>query len=372
MGNKIKVLHVVVNMNRGGAETFIMNIYRQIDRSMIQFDFLTFNKGDFDSEISTFGGLIHRIPYITEIGPFDFRRQLINFFSEHKEYKIIHSHLDKMSGLVLKCANVSGVPIRIAHSHSTRSEGNYLVRLYKEYVGLYINSNATTFLACSREASRWLYGRNSSISIILRNGIKLSNFKFSEMDRKHIRNELGIDDKTILIGHVGRFSLPKNHQFLIKLIYDLKLQKQNVKLILIGKGKLLSGINEKVVKLNLVDDVIFLGLRADVEKVLCSLDIFVFPSLFEGFPVSLVEAEAVGLYCLVSNRITREICVDSHQTKFLDINETNQWIKEISSYRNQIFPESNNELRKLGYDIKEVCESLESLYNELYQKIPTR
>jgi len=162
MGTETRVLHAVVNMNRGGAETLIMNLYRRIDRKRLQFDFLTCREGVYDDEIRALGGVVHRVPWVTEAGPLGYARALDRFFAEHGHYRIVHAHMDRMSGWVLRAARRAGIPVRIAHSHNTKSEGNALIRLYKWASGRLIEANATDRFACSEAAAAWLFGGRAS------------------------------------------------------------------------------------------------------------------------------------------------------------------------------------------------------------------
>ncbi|MEH7385632.1 glycosyltransferase, partial [Bacillus sp. JJ1521] len=264
MGGPLRVLHVVVNMNRGGAETLIMNLYRNMDRSKVQFDFLTCKEGVFDKEILEIGGKIHRIPYISDVGHFGYVKALDQFFKEYNSYKIVHSHLDKMSGLVLRAASKAGIPVRIAHSHNTQSEGGVATKIYKSYSGKYINSHATNLFACSNAAAEWLFGQNSKEANILKNGIEYDKFLFSNDSRSDIRKEFNISDETLVLGHIGRFNHQKNHSFLIDVFSELNEKVQNSVLILVGDGVLRSRIEEKVRQLNLANKVLFLGVRQDI------------------------------------------------------------------------------------------------------------
>lgn len=167
MGSPLRILHVVVNMNRGGAETLLMNLYRNIDRTKIQFDFLTCKPGVFDDEIIELGGKIQRISYISDVGHFRYMKELETFFVNNNYYSIVHCHMDKMSGLVLKAANKAGVPTRISHSHNTQSEGSLVAKLYKWYAGQSIFLNSTNFFACSGEAAKWLFPKSVGKSILI-------------------------------------------------------------------------------------------------------------------------------------------------------------------------------------------------------------
>ena len=200
MNKLVKVLHCVVNMNRGGAETFIMNLYRNIDRSKIQFDFLTSIEGVYEEEIKQLGGKVYRIPYITQVGPFAYAKSLHNFFLAHPEYQIVHSHMDKMSGIVLREAKRANVKVRIAHSHSTKNEGNILEKMIKMYYGTYINSNSNVKFACSSDAAVFLYKKLSKNARIIKNGIDINKFIFSKNVRQKLETNLELIKILLLLG----------------------------------------------------------------------------------------------------------------------------------------------------------------------------
>lgn len=364
MGSPIRVLHVVVNMNRGGAETLIMNLYRNIDRSKVQFDFLTCKEGVFDSEIKAMGGQIYRIPYVSDVGHRGYVRELHQFFQRHSYYKIVHSHMDKISGLVLRAAKKAGILNRIAHSHSTKSEGGTLSKLYKWYVGQFIQGNATHFYACSRNAARWLYPSKKIVPILLKNGIEIRKFSFSNSTRKIIREELSISEQTFVIGHVGRFSYPKNHDYLIDVFAQFHRVRRESILLLVGEGPLRKDIENKVRKLSLENDVIFLGTRNDVNHILQAVDILAFPSRYEGFPVTLVEAQAAGLTCVISDRITPEVNLGIKLIHHLPLNNVKSWVSQLVERADKPFSREEYNLRLIEkeYDIRTTGSKLQSYY----------
>ncbi|MBP1949065.1 glycosyltransferase family 1 protein [Virgibacillus litoralis] len=364
MGSPLRVLHVVVNMNRGGAETLIMNLYRNIDRSKVQFDFLTCKEGVFDSEIIRMGGKIHRIPYVTEAGHKGFNRALNQFLKTHYEYKIVHSHMDKMSGFVLKAAKKANIPVRIAHSHNTESEGGITSRTYKWYAGSKINAHATHYYACSHAAARWLFKNKSEEAFILKNGIETEKFKFSQQNRNAIRRELNLDKGTLVIGNVGRMAPQKNQLQLLDIFAGLNKQIVNSVLLIAGEGPLKKEIEAKIEALNLSGKVKLLGVRDDIESILQAIDIFVFPSMHEGLPVTLVEAQGAGLPCLIADTITREVDMGSGLVEHLPLRDTDSWIKRIISLEKQIRPRiiDYHSLSKNGYDIKETAEQTQASY----------
>lgn len=365
MGDPLRVLHVVVNMNRGGAETLLMNLYRNIDRGKIQFDFLTSKPGVFDQEILEMGGRIHRIPYISEVGHFGYIKELDNFFKENNSYQIIHSHLDKMSGLVLRAAKKVRIPFRISHSHSTRSEGNFFIKGYKWFIGKYIKRNATNFLACSSESAKWLFQEKKAL--IIKNGIESEKFKFSPIKRHSIRQDFNIPEESVVFGHVGRFSTPKNHLFLLDVFKDLISLHPYSYLILIGDGPLESKVREKVLDYKLAEKVMFLGTRKDVDELLQAFDIFLFPSLYEGLPVALVEAQVSGLPSLVSDKITKEVDMGANLINFIPLSKE-KWIENAIHLikKNGFYRDYHLQaVLSKGFDIKETSTGLENFYLSL-------
>lgn len=363
----IRVLHVVVNMNRGGAETLIMNLYRNIDRSKIQFDFLTCKEGVFDEEIIQLGGRIHRVPYVSDIGHFKYIKELNHFFLTHNTYKIVHSHLDKMSGFVLTAAKKAGIGVRIAHSHNTKNEGGMLANIYKNYAGRFIPKSASHLLACSKSAAKWLFNNDVQDAVIVNNGIEHERFQYSSKVRQNKRSELGIDNNQFIIGHIGRFSHQKNHEFIIEVFYDYVKIDSNALLILVGDGYLLSSIQRKIEKYKLTEKVKLLGVRDDVEALYQTFDLFIFPSFHEGLPLTLIEAQGSGLTCLISEHITEEVDLGLNLVKRLSIENKDYWVKEIQKISNKTKKRqiSQRILKEKGYDIKETSKLIENYYLRL-------
>jgi glycosyltransferase involved in cell wall biosynthesis len=362
VGSPLRVLHVVVNMNRGGAETLLMNLYRNIDRSKIQFDFLTCKEGVFDEEILQLGGNVYRIPYITDVGHFKYRKNLEEFFNCHYEYKIVHSHLDKMSGLVLQAAKKRRVPVRISHSHNTSSEGSMAAKLYKWYIGQLINQNATNYYACSQVAGEWLF-KNRSVSI-LKNGIDIDQFRYTSEARKKAREELNLSENTIVLGHVGRFAHQKNHEFLIAVFAEFCKCDNDSILLLVGDGPLRKEVEKKVFDLKINKKVKFLGVRSDIPQILQALDLFIFPSLHEGLPVSLIEAQGAGLPCFISDQISTEVDMGMGLVEFLPLDNKNLWIEIIKKKLSITDSRGLNlePLKQRGYNIKDTASQLEKFY----------
>lgn len=300
----VRVLHVVTTMNRGGLETMLMNYYRHIDRQEVQFDFLEHRdaKSDYDQEILSLGGKIYRLP---KLNPFSisYYWKLNTFFREHQEYRIVHVHQDCLSSIVLKAAYQNHVPVRIAHSHSSSQDRN-LKYIFKRHYMKKIPKYATHLFACSKEAGDWMFlGKHYQI---VRNAIDTKKFLFNERQRAYMRKKLGISDSELVVGHVGRFSFPKNHNFLIDIFNEMQKINENSILLLVGAGELEHSIKEKVNKMGLSQKVKFLGKRSDVNNLMQAMDIFIFPSNYEGLPVTLVEAQAAGLPIIKSDRVSSQ------------------------------------------------------------------
>ncbi|WP_404445301.1 glycosyltransferase family 1 protein [Sutcliffiella horikoshii] len=368
MGSPIRVLHAVVNMNRGGAETLLMNLYRNIDRTKIQFDFLTCKEGVFDQEIQSLGGKVHRIPYITDVGQRGYTKALNQFFSSTKEYKIIHSHMDKMSGLVLKVAKEHNVPTRIAHSHNTSSEGNSIAKLYKWYVGKDILKFATHYMACSHKAAEWLFKNKIHQAQILKNGIEPENFKFSAFNRERIREEFQLKESDFVIGHIGRFNEQKNHNFLLDVFAKLSRVDKRAYLLLVGDGVLQEQLRKKVQRLKLEEKVIFAGVRSDIPHLLQGMDLFAFPSLHEGLPVTLIEAQSANVPCLISDVITEEVDMGLGLVEYLPIKKHHQWVEAISTKMSNSTDREmdfSKILSDKGYNIKNTASWTEGFYSAI-------
>lgn len=356
----IRVLHVVTHMNRGGLETMIMNYYRNIDRETVQFDFLVHreNKADYDEEIEQLGGRIYRI---SRLNPFSisYRKELNNFFKEHSEYQIVHVHQDCMSSIILKAAKKNGVKVRIAHSHSSSQDKNikYLIKLfYKRLIPQY----ATDLLACGEKAGKWMF--SGAKFQILNNAIEADRYVFNPKKREYMRESLGIKENELLIGHVGRFSPPKNHEFLIQIFNNI-VEKKNAKLLLIGDGDLRKEIENKVKQLGISDRVIFTGVRSDVFDLMQAMDVFVFPSLYEGLPVTMVEAQAAGLPCVISSNIPKETVIIPGLVDIVDLSDSfDNWGQHICQMVKTNRKDTSDKIIENGFDIKESAKWLEEFY----------
>jgi glycosyltransferase involved in cell wall biosynthesis len=348
-------------MNRGGAETLIMNLYRNIDRARVQYDFLTCAAGVFDAEIAALGGNVHRIPYITQVGLSGYVKELEAFFARHR-YGAVHSHMDKMSGLVLGAAQRAGIPMRIAHSHNTRSEGSGAVRLVKWYAGRKIERSATHLLACSAAAAEWLYKGRAKEAVVVNNGIDSEVFRFSPELRRSVRAQLGFTPDQHIIGHVGRFNHQKNHSFLLDIFAEIVKRRRDCALVLVGDGPLRAEIQAKAAKLKMEEQIKFLGIRADIPGLLQAFDVMVFPSLHEGLPVSLIEAQGSGLPCVLADTITREVDLGAGLVQFERLQSPPSLWAEKALQRRERAAGERDYVREKGFDIRGTADWLQNFY----------
>ena len=357
----IRILHVVTNMDRGGLETFLMNYYRNIDKNRIQFDFLVHRKerADYDDEIEELGGIIYRI---SRLNPFSFKyiQQLNSFFFEHPEYKIVHVHQDCMSSIILKSAMDHGIKVRIAHSHSSNQTVNWKYPI-KMYFRHYIPKYATHLAACSNAAGDWMF--NGKKYELVHNAIDTSLYAYSVAMRSAIRKELNLNNE-IVIGHVGRFAEVKNHAFLIDVFEEIR-KRVPAKLLLVGDGYLRPQIEKQIQNKGLRKDVIMVGVREDVYRYLQAMDVFIFPSLFEGLPVSLIEAQASGLPCIISERVS----IESSITKLVKQLDLAKGIKDWAGLAIELSKDERLntaiDVKKQGYDIKYNAVKLMNFYESL-------
>lgn len=379
----IRVLHIVGIMNMGGLENLIMNIYRNIDREKIQFDFLVTREeeGIFDEEIKSLGGKIYNIPHMSKVGYKKYTSILYNFFKKHSEYKIVHCHRDALCSIYLNQARKANIPIRIAHSHTmrlseTKDIKGTIITLIKKCCMPFIAKNTTHYFACSKDAGEWLFGKkvaNEKLQIV-NNGINVNKYIYDENISKKIRSELNISKETLLIGHVGRFDIAKNHNFLIDIINKLKIEMTDFKLCLVGEGRLKADIQEKIKRLNLQDNVIFLGIRNDINELMMAFDIFTFPSLFEGLGIVLIEAQATGLKSLTSDQVPKEADMNVGLLDFLSIDGIDHWIneiKEVSENKQKLREDrcsKQESIIKNGYDIFTTTSYIQDFYIESFNK----
>lgn len=365
----IRILQENVIMDPGGIESLLMNLYRHMDRDIIQFDFMLHrsNKGTYDDEIRKMGGKI----YITEpFNPFHhtkYMNSMEHVMREHLEYKIVHAH-SELNYWPLKVAKQLGIPVRISHSHNAKSTINlkYLFLCYEKAV---IKNVATDWFMCSSLAGEWSYGKKAMSEgkcVFLKNGIETQKYAYSETVRAEKRKELGIEGNFV-IGHIGRFMQQKNHTFLIDIFSAVKKMNPKAKLLLISEGRLMEEIRQKVVSLGLQNDVLFLGFRDDINELMQAMDVFVLPSLWEGLPFTLIEAQSSGLPCVISDVISDESIVTDLIKKESLKKSADEWARDIlNSYSGTIRKDTSVLVKKAGFDIETSAQWLQEFYLKRY------
>lgn len=357
----VRVLQIVTQMTRGGLETMLMNYYRHIDRSELQFDFLEHRdyEVDYDKEIRELGGIIYRLPRLNPISG-KYLHALDYFFTEHPEYHVVHAHLDCMSGIPLRYAKKHNVPVRIAHAHSTSETRNYKYPI-KLYYKRMIPAYATDLFACSDKAGKWMFGEREFS--VLNNAIDADAFAYDEIVRTEVRCENGIGPKELVVGHVGRFMPEKNHAFLLCIFQALEQVCSDVRLMLVGTGELQKEIRELCKSLQIENKVIFTGVRTDVNRLMQAMDVFVLPSLWEGLGIVAVEAQAAGLPCILSDRVPKECVRTDNLVSFYSLEDSlNCWVQEILRCSKRKRFDRSKEIQKNGFDIRENAGQLQEFY----------
>ena len=353
----VRVLHILTGLSNGGAESFIMNMYRNIDRSKVQFDFLLrSNENCFKDELEKMGSRV----YTTASFPRHFIRnalQTSRFFKEH-HFDIVHVHANALLyTYALSCAKKNGVKCRIIHSHSSAIVYAQLLPIHN--ANKYrIQKLATDFFACSDVAGKWMFpGRYT----LVRNAIDLPAFAFCEQKRVQFRERLGIKSDEFVLGHVGRFAETKNHVFLVDVFYELLKYRKNSKLVLVGEGELMPKIKERVQQLDLSDQVVFLGARKDVADIINAFDVFVFPSIYEGLGIVIIEAQANGVPAICSDAVPDQAIIGSAVTKLSLASGAKVWADYILNTELQRV-QLMDRLQAAGYDVRAEAKKLQEYY----------
>lgn len=355
----VRILHVVAYMDRGGLETMIMNCYRHIDRNAVQFDFLVHRsfRAAFDDEIEAMGGIIYRIPRLNPFSP-SYKKALLDFFRSHPEYRIVHSHIDCMSSIPLAAAQKCGIPVRIAHSHNSNQDKDWRYPIKMFYMKK-IPRIATDLFACSESAGTFMF--SGSPFTVIRNGIETEKFAFDQTLRDEVRRELGLKN-CLTLGHVGRFMPQKNHGFLLEIFAAVRRRNPDSVLLLVGEGPYEEQVREKVKSMGLTDNVRFLGVRSDVERILQAMDVFVMPSLYEGLSIATVEAQTSGAYCVFSDGIS-EACKLTERVVFLPLdNNCEKWADIIIAGAAFERRDQSQQVACGGFDIQSTADYLQERY----------
>lgn len=362
-----RILHVFGKLDRGGAETMIMNLYRKIDRNNLQFDFVVHTEevGDYESEILKYGGAIYRVPSYRGNNHFQYVQAWKQLLDEHPEFEIVHGHVRSTAAIYLYMAKHRG-KITISHSHSTTS-GNGFSAQIKNILQLPIRYIADYMVAPSEAAAIWLFGKNvvnKSNFFVLKNSIDAKLYTYNESTRLRIREQLNIENKFV-IGHVGRFHQLKNHEFLIDIFYEILKKNKDSVLMLIGDGELYSIIKNKVSLLGIKDQVLFLGKKENVYDYYQAMDMFVFPSYYEGLGLVVIEAQAAGLKSIVSSRIPKEAYLSELVVPLsLDLS-VESWSEAILNNKDYLRLNTFKNIEEQDYDIDSNVDFIQTFYLKL-------
>lgn len=360
-----KILVYGLTDTKGGVESFLINYYKNFDRERVQLDFISNTETTvYEEEIRDIGGKIYRVCSKLK-NPIKFKRDMDNIFKMNiGVYDAIWVNLCSLANIdYLIYAKRYGIKIRIVHSHNSSNMSGVIKNLFHKINRMRIGNIATHYWACSNEAAKWFYKNDilgNSKFLVVNNAIEVNKFSYDNKIRDEYRTVFGLDGKFVL-GAVGRFHFQKNHEFLIDVFNEVHKEYENAVLLLIGIGPLMEDIVSKVNRLNLQNSVMFLEERDDVNNLMQAMDVFLMPSKFEGLPVSAVEAQAAGLKCILSDKITKEIKISS-LVEFIPIDQEsiNEWKKAILNYSNGYNrTKVDNIVRNSGFDIKQQAKYLE-------------
>lgn len=347
-----------------------MNIYNNIDREKVQFDFIVTpeDRKDLYEQVEQMGGRVFVCPKYTGKNHFAYCKWWDLFFKEHPEYHVMHGHVRSTAAIYLRIAKKHGL-VTIAHSHST-SNGNGISAIVKDMLQLPIRRTADYLFACSDKAGKWLYGEKATKQPNYRmipNGVDLKRFAFCERKRQQMRQELGIAEDTFVLGHIGRITVPKNHQFLVELFAEYYKENPNSKLLLVGDGELFETVQGQCTQLGISDAVIMVGSKTNTEDYYQAMDVFVFPSLWEGLGIVAIEAQANGLTCLVSENVPKEAIL-TENTKALSLQSKDAWIDELKKVSvGERMQTKNNSIQQ--YDICTIADWVQEFYLEQHEKV---
>lgn len=362
-----RVLVLITKLDRGGAETMAMNYYRHFDRSLVQYDFMVNRQeeGAYEAEIEALGGRIFRMSPMYPQYFSRYKREFRDFLRSHPEYRIIHSNLEERSYLPLRVAAEEKIPVRIAHAHNEYLTHDFKT-LVRDYFRHHLSPYITQGFACSQSAGRWLFGEDMMSSgevEIVQNAIDLHKYSYSSSLRQQERAELGIKGDELVVGSVGRLSPQKNQSFLLKVFAETKRLRPQSVLLLVGEGELKRTLRQEAADLGIAESVRFVGSVPNVWDYLQAMDIFIFPSLYEGLGMSLIEAQATGLPCYASDTVPSAADVTGLVTYLSLKKDAKYWAKKIvmdqKPDRSLSYAEN---LKASNFDINTEAKKLQGFY----------
>lgn len=368
----VKVLYFVDRMLRGGIQSLVIDWISRFDKNKIHVDFLLLDDGkeyELEQTLKELGCTVYKLKGIWVKTPIDFIKYkcaVKNFFKEHHDYKVVHMHSSSKNYMILKYAKKYGIPIRIAHAHATDFQTtNYLKKIIGDIFKKPLIKYSTDYFACSQIAGVWLFGKSvvkSSKFKVIHNAVDYDKFKYNQDVRNKMRKELGINDSDILIGHVGRFVPQKNHAMLIDIFNECYKKNNQYKLLMVGTGELEAAIKEKVKRMGLEKNTIFVGFRTNVNEYMQAMDLFILPSLLEGLGLVLVEAQAGGLPCIATaDTIPDEVKINPN-FYFVNLN-VNEWVQTIQNIK-LARVKSKKLVKDAGYFIEDIITELTNEYQK--------
>lgn len=332
----IRIAQIVGKMAAGGVESVVYNYYRAIDHTQVQFDFIVDEDSttSFPQDLLEMGARVYIVPAYEAI--FSYLKKLYALFQEN-HYTIVHAHINTLCVFPLFAAWRAGIPVRICHNHSTAHWGEGKKTLLKYLLRPFAKVFATDYFACGEKAGRWMYGNRCferGRVHVMPNAIDTKKFVYDEEAKRCLRAELDIPQDAFVLGHVGRFMYQKNHAFLLRVFQRLLSSRQDAWLLLIGEGERMKLIRSEVKKMGIEGKVRFTGTRSDVAKLYSAMDVFCLPSFYEGLPVVALEAQANGLPCLFSDRMTKEVVL-TPGARQLSIENPEPWVKAVQEAQRQ-------------------------------------
>jgi glycosyltransferase involved in cell wall biosynthesis len=359
------------HMAGGGVEATIMNHYLHINHDRVQFDFVVDADSTFvpKKEIEELGGRVFYVPPYKKLSAYISACETI--FSDEKP-DIVHSNINALSVFSLAAARKAGIPVRVAHSHSTSNPHEYTKTLMKNALRPFSKVNATHLAACSNDSARWLFGTktfNTGEVQIIKNAINLEKFRFNERIRSKMRKFLGISDNQFVIGQIGRLCFQKNQMFTLDVMSQFIKHYPNALLLIVGTGELQQEIKTVIHEKDLDCNVRLLGQRSDVAALYQAFDVLIFPSQYEGLPLTAIEAQASSLPIVMSRNVTDEVSIISDLVFPVDLSAgVDNWAKKVSTFIGHTANRCSFDLSQLaqaGYDIRQSADSLCNWYEQI-------
>lgn len=367
--SSIRVLQVLDKINyNSGVSAVVMNYYNHMDKNKVVFDFLVHEEVEDEvrNRLEKNGSQVYVMPPFAISNAFKYLKLLKEFFEKHSEYKIVHGHIPNAAMFYLRSARKANIPIRILHSHSSKGSDipwKNIRNIVMTKIGVRYSN---VYIACSKNAAKYMFGNTDKEIYFLNNAIDTNVFQYNSDLRIKYRKQLMVDDN-IVLGHVGRFSEEKNHEFLVKVLAEILKSDNRYKLLLLGDGPRKEYIEQMAKELGINDHIIYMGVVNNVGDYLNAMDVFLLPSFFEGFPVVGVEAQCNGLKCIFSDRITRDTKILPN-VEYISIENSDEWASAIQKAELERVLDAAENIKNAGFSIRIEANKLQNMYEDLSQK----